>query len=254
MIEGDRVHRMKALMTRCGIGDRPLFITEWNNSISNRNFLNDSCFRSAYFAWATQEIWGETKLTAVMSGTDWISTYIDTKGIVNGGIGLLTRDSIRKPAFYAIDFMNQLGPLFLSRGRHFIATRKENGQVYILCFYFSWFRRSSIMTGDDIDLQKIQQVRFEDEEPLQLTLSLPGLERREYCIKKRSISRESGSILDEWAKFGFEERISREDVKHLQHSSEPSIYLEKKYAEGGRLEISLQLQPQEVVLLHIYGK
>ena len=66
----------------------------------NRNYLNDSCFRSAYLTAKTVELWGMTDMTAVMGGTDWVSNYIDTNKVLNGGVGILTKDTIGKPAFY----------------------------------------------------------------------------------------------------------------------------------------------------------
>lgn len=190
-----------------------------------------------------------------MTGTDWISRYIDTKGLVNGGVGLLTRDAIRKPVFFAIHFLNQMGPLFLSRGRHYIATKKENGSIYILCFYFSWFRRNSEMIDKRADLRKLHDLRYEDEAPLQLNLTLHGLGREAYWIKRRSVNSHAGSILNEWGKFGFAENLTREDIKHLQNVSEPDISLTQQDTDQeGSLLLTVRLEPQEIVLLHIYRK
>lgn len=253
-VEARRVRQLQETMQEAGIGDRKLFITEWNYSISNRNYLNDSCFRSAYLTAITEELWGKADLTAVMAGTDWVSSYMDTRGILNGGVGLLSRDTIRKPAFFAIDFLNQLGPQFLSSGKRYIATGKENGHLYILCFYFSWFERSREMAGDDIDLQKVLQMSFTDEEPMQLKVNLKGLKPgKKYSIKKRSLSRKSGSILDEWGKFGFDTKLSRSDIQYLRAISEPEIELKRKWTDSdGSLTTDVQLEPLEVVLLHIY--
>lgn len=253
-VEVRRVRQMREMMQNAGIGDKKLFITEWNYSISNRNYLNDGCFRSAYLAAKTEELWGKTDLTAVMAGTDWVSSYMDTKGILNGGIGLLSRDTIRKPAFFAIDFLNQLGPRFLSGGRRYIATEKENGHLYILCFYYSWFERSRELAGDNIDLQKVLRMSFTDEEPMHLRVSLKGLKPgTRYSVKKRSLSRKSGSILDEWGKFGFDTRLSRSDIQYLRAVSEPEIELTGVWTDSdGSLLTDMDLEPLEVVLLHIY--
>ena len=54
-----------------------------------------------------------TDMTAVMGGTDWVSSYIDTNKVLNGGVGLLTKDTIGKPAFYAFAFLEHMGTQFL---------------------------------------------------------------------------------------------------------------------------------------------
>lgn len=73
-----------------------------------------------------------------------------------------------------------------------------------------------------------------------------------YIIKKKSVSQQDGSILDEWEKFQFETHLERADVKYLQEICIPQLGMEKRKAEGGRLQLQFQLQKHEFVLYHIY--
>ena len=123
-------------MKQVELTDCELYITEWNNTISNRNFLNDSCFRATYLVRLLSNFGEEADMIGIMSGTDWVSSYMDATGIANGGIGLLTRDTIRKPAYYAFEFLNHLGENVLSKGENYILTKCHNGDLYILCYYY----------------------------------------------------------------------------------------------------------------------
>ena len=252
-LELEKVQRMRALMEETGLGNAKLFITEWNNSISNRNYLNDSCFRAAYLCAKITQLWGRTDLMAVMSATDWISSFFDTNKILYGAIGLLTKDLIHKPAFYALFFLKQMGPQFLAKGEHFLLTRKPSGSLYLLCFYFSW-PRSSPQDGEGYDLIKLRNVRYEEERVLNLQMELLGFSHeREYTVKKRMLNGHSGSVLDEWGKFGYETRLNREDIKYLRSVSVPRIEMERvRASEEDSLLLSICLHPQEVALLHIY--
>ncbi len=253
-LEKDRVHAMKNLMKETGQEECKLFISEWNNSIGNRNYLNDSCFRAAYLVAKTIDLWGETDMMAVMGGTDWVSSYLDTNKILNGGVGILTKDTIGKPALYALAFLKNMGTQFLAKGDNYLVTKKGNGDLYLLCHNFSWFRQNAYMNGDDVDLDKVRKIRYEDEQILELDFVIGGMpERGEYAIKKRSINKESGSILDEWGKLGYETRLNRDDIKYLQAISIPGIEMERLTTSPGRtLEVGVKLRPQEVALLHIY--
>lgn len=252
--EQERVLEMKALMQKVGLEDCKLFLSEWNNSIGNRNYLNDSCFRAAYLVAKTVELWGMTDMTAVMGGTDWVSSYIDTNKVLNGGVGLLTKDTIAKPAFYAFSFLEHMGTQYLSRGDHYLLTKKGNGDLYLLCYNFCWFQQNGIMNNDEVDLDRIRQIRYDDERKLEMTFTLRGMsEKGEYTIKKRSLNKQSGSVLDEWERLGYETKLNREDVKYLQAISVPRIEMERVATDAFRnLSIKVKLQPQEVVLLHIY--
>lgn len=252
--EREEVLQMRALMKDVGLQDRKLFLSEWNNSIGNRNYLNDSCFRAAYLTAKTVELWGMTDMTAVMGGTDWVSSYIDTNKVLNGGVGLLTKDTIAKPAFYAFSFLEHMGTQFLSKGDHYLLTKKGNGDLYLLCFNFRWYQQTGRVNGDGIDLDCIRQIRYDDERKLEMTFMLRGMtERGEYTVKKRSLNKQSGSVLDEWGRLGYETKLNREDVKYLQAISVPRIEMERVITDAYRdLEIKVKLEPQEVVLLHIY--
>lgn len=255
-IEFRRVQEMKEMMADLGLGEKPLYVTEWNNSISNRNFLNDSCFRAAYIIKKIEELWGETDLMVLMAGSDWISSYLDTTGIVNGSIGLLTKDAIRKPAFYAVDFLNQLGSRFIARGENYIASVHENGDLSLLCFRFDWIRGLETVKDEDIGIEQYERLFLEDENVLHLKFELCNIgDPGDYVVKKRILNRQSGSILDEWRRFQYEPMLTRQDVKYLQAVSTPRIEMQKVHTDQqGRLSIELKLQSQEVELLHIYKK
>ena len=252
--EQEQVLQMKSLMKEVGLEECRLFLSEWNNSIGNRNYLNDSCFRSAYLTAKTVELWGMTDMTAVMGGTDWVSNYIDTNKVLNGGVGILTKDTIGKPAFYAFSFLEHMGTQFLSKGDNYLLTKKGNGDLYLLCYNFCWFRQNGLMDDDEIDLDRIRLIRYEDERKLEMKFLIRGMtERGEYAVKKRSLNKQSGSVLDEWGRLGYEKKLNREDVKYLQAISVPRIEMERVATDAYRdLEIKVKLEPQEVVLLHIY--
>ncbi len=252
--EEERVRQMKKLMETVGLGDCRLFLSEWNNSIGNRNYLNDSCFRSAYLTAKTVELWGMTDMMVVMGGTDWVSSHIDTNKVLNGGIGLLTKDTIPKPAFYAFSFLEHMGSQFLAKGDHYLLTKKGNGDLYLLCFNFCWFQPNRTENNDEIGLDRIRQIRFDDERKLEMEFILKGMpEKGEYTIKKRSLNRQSGSVLDEWGRLGYETKLNRDDVKYLQAISVPRIEMERVATDAQRnMALKVKLDPQEVVLLHIY--
>lgn len=169
-------------------------------------------------------------------------------------MGLLTKDTIGKPAFYALAFLEHMGTQFLSKGDHYLLTKKGNGDLYILCHNFCWFKKNRLTNNDEIGLDRMRQIRYEDERALEMRLILRGMaERGEYTVKKRALNMQSGSVLDEWGRLGYETRLNREDVKYLQAISVPRIEMERVATDACRdMEIKVKLQPQEVVLLHIY--
>lgn len=253
--EEKQIKEIKRLLNQTDLEEIPIYITEWNNTISNRNYLNDSCFRAAYLVRKIKAIADQVDMIGIMGGTDWVSSHMDTVGIVNGGIGLLTKDTIRKPAYFAVDFLNQLGEYLLDKGDNYIVTRKENGDIYILCFYYSWFRRSYFLQEEDVDLRKYNSMIFEDENLVHLDFHFEHLkESGEYYVKKRTLNQHNGSILNEWGKFQYDIRLTRQDVKYLQAISFPTLSQSKKEVTNRNhtLDINVVLEPHEISLIHIF--
>lgn len=250
--EENQIKEMKRLLVQNNAQDIPIYITEWNNSISNRNFLNDSCYRATYIVKKAELISESVDMLGIMAGTDWVSSYLDTVGILNGGIGLLTKDTICKPAYFAIDFLNQLGDYLLDKGENYIVSKKENGDIYILCFNHLWFRQSYFLQDEDVDVRDDMDRVFENEKPISLKFHLKNFDKEgEYYIKKRMLNRKHGSILNEWEKFQYDTRMTQRDVKYLQGISFPTLSQTKQVVENS-MEIKVSIEPHEVSLIHIF--
>lgn len=111
-----QIREIKKIMKEYDFEIPELYVTEWNQTLSVRNFINDSCFKGAYNMQNLIQTIGECDMIAYITGTDRESEYFDTGDILHGGMGLITKDGIMKPAGYAFSFLNELHGRCLSRG------------------------------------------------------------------------------------------------------------------------------------------
>ncbi|WP_029067198.1 GH39 family glycosyl hydrolase [Lachnobacterium bovis] len=232
-----------------------IIVTEWNNTLSNRNYLNDSCFRAAYISSKMTKLIGKVEAVGVLGGSDWISNYVDSVGILNGAVGLISKGTIRKPAFYAIDFLNQLGNILICKGDNYIVTRKENGDVYILTFNQSWFKNSYLFKDEDLGLKVVDSHIYNNDKSLQLQLHIEGFTPNKlYCIKRRTLNNEHGSALREWKKFEYDTRLIRSDVKYIQAISIPHLtqQKEKLNQDNTAIDLDVTMEVHEIDLIHIF--
>ena len=250
-----QVRQIRELMEQAGIAESKLYITEWNESISNRNYINDSCFRASYIVSRSEQLLGKVDALAIMSSTDWISNYMDSTGILNGGIGLVSTDRIRKPAYYSLAFMNTLGHRLLSHGDHYILTKTDNGGIRLLLFNDSWFSAGYFLGPEEVPLEKMSSGSYTAGHVLDLSVTIRHLQGNSWYIKRRILNRNHGSILDEWQKFQYETRLTRNDVKYLESISVPKLSLEKAELEESDQSITFtaKLEPHEVCLIHIFA-
>ena len=250
-----QVEVMHRLREQSGLDGLPLYITGWNNSISNRNILNDSCYRGAYIVHTVLALWGKVDMLALLMGSDLVSSYADSIGVVNGGIGLLTKNAIRKPAWFAFQFLSQLPGSLVQKGRQFVVAQKPDGGCYLLLCNYKHLSRRYYMQSEDVELHREMATLNENNLPLRVHVALTrtgGAPGERWCIKKRTVSSAAGSIVDEWRKLGFTTRLTVQDIDYLAAMCTPALSLETASAANGVLEFEVSLDPQEIALLHVY--
>ena len=241
-------------MVRCIFPQKiPIYVSDWNHSVSNRNVLNDSCMRGAYFCNKAHAIMEYAELCCIWFASDWISNYYDTRNILSGCGGLLSRDSIRKPAYYALQFLGRLDEQVLFADEQMIVTMKNHRSFTILCSNHVhlnvtyYLRPEEEITPESLDSVVVSETAKTIE------LELYGLDDgTEYIVKTRSVSKNYGSIQDELKRFGYESLLEREDVKYLREICVPHMSMSRAVVCGGRLHHRIILDEQEFQLIHIY--
>ena len=121
----ENIKKLKAFLTKQGLSETPLYITEWSNTISNRNELNDSLYKGAYLVKNLLEICDLVEGIGYWVGSDLFGEFLDSNNLLHGGTGLLTTKGIKKTAFFAIDFMNRLAKKIIYLSQQAIVTIDE---------------------------------------------------------------------------------------------------------------------------------
>ncbi len=102
------INALRETLNQSSYRQKELYITEWNNTNSNRNAINDSLFKGSYLIKNLAAIVELVDGIAYWVGSDIFSEFIDSRAILHRGAGLLAKGSIPKPAFHALRFMNFL--------------------------------------------------------------------------------------------------------------------------------------------------
>lgn len=248
-----QILHLRHLLDERGFSECELYVTECNLSLSNRNYINDSCARGTYLLHLFNKIWDVPDKLGVWMGTDWVSSYYDTARVANGGSGLITKDGIRKPIYYALSFLNALGPRFLQKGEGYIATTHGPLHHTVLLYNIKTLRQDYFLHGEDELKLQTMDTLFEDLRPRKITLTFTGLpEGQVFLLKRETVNAQHGSVLDAWGRLQFEKDLSGSDVKYLRDTCVPELTLEKQRVENGRLTYTCTLQAHEISVLDIY--
>jgi len=230
---------------------KELYVTEWNNTISNRNYTNDSCYKGSYIMKNIIDNIGEADILGYWIGSDLFSQFYDSHVLLNGGAGLISKNGIKKPACYAIEFMNIMGSSIIDKGENYIITANNHNGYYIACHNYKHFNYYYYLKPEDEILPKEQGKIFNNSDNLRLNFQLKNLLSGQYNVKTYSINREHGSVLDEWMRMDEIGDLDKDEIDYLKRISTPRLTIKRCEVEEELLNLEVTLEPHEFNIIHI---
>lgn len=242
----NQIQEVKAICREYEYEVPKLFVTEWSSTLSNRNPLNDCCFKSGYIMKNLIQNTNEADMIGYWVATDLFSEYYDTTRILFGGCGLITHDLIRKPAYYAFSFLNSLGNQLIARNRNAIITCDDNQKYSICCHNYKHFNfRFYLQEENEIAFERTQSI-YEDNESLQMNFKIYHVNNGTYQLKKYAVNMEHGDIQTEWGKIGYYDDLSQKEIDYYKAITQPDMYIEMIEVKNHTLEIETSMLAQEI--------
>ena len=242
---------LREVIKETGFQVPELHMSEWNFTISNRNVLNDSCNQGAYVLKNCIDMNGEVDLMAYWHALDSYSDYYDADNVLNGDSGMISRDGIRKPSFYAYVFMNRLLPNVIKKDENSIITTNGRDRYVIACHNFKKLSAQYVFSEEEkITVETIDNY-MENDESLKLQFRLENVKDGDYLVKIHMVNKENGSAQDIWKRLQYSKNLARDEMQYLEKSAIPRMKMKNVHVEGGVLELENVLMAQEIRLLDI---
>lgn len=248
------VLKMRKNMKIAGFEGTKLFVTEWNLTISSRNFLNDVCFKGAYIIKNILDVYDKVDMIGYFLGSDRVSEYYDTGRLLFGGMGLVSKDGILKPAGFAIEFLNRLYTYEVAKGNNYLITTDRHNNYGIICHNQKKLNYNYYFIREDEVVKDQMWKYFEDRESLELHLHLTNMEDGEYKAKIYRINDSSGSIMNIWNELDFEKELSRNDIKYFRRVCEPKLVIRKIKVTDNKIDFHLKMEANEIVYIKIISQ
>lgn len=106
-IVGD-VRRVREQIQASAFPNLPLFFTEWSTSYTPRDFVHDSYISAPYILTKLKQTQGMVQGMSYWAYTDLFEEPGPPPTPFHGGFGLMNREGIRKPAWFAYKYLNAL--------------------------------------------------------------------------------------------------------------------------------------------------
>ena len=196
-------------------------IVEWSASSSGRNLISDTCFVATFIIHNVLKSIGQVDSLGYWTFTDIMEEFKLGISHFHGGFGLINKDGLKKPGYFAYYLLSKLGKEIIEQGEDYIVTKQDNN-IQILAYNFAYFD-DLFIKGDTSALTNIDRYSVYDDKPLKkIQLEIKGVSGK-YRITSYKLNREYGSVFDEWVKIGAPENMSKEDIDYLNGVSKPKI-------------------------------
>lgn len=196
--------------------EMPVYVIEMAHTFLNKKYLSDSRFSAVYAVYNMLSMFDLCECIALPSASDLHYLRLGFTGLLGGSNGLLTADGIKKPLFFALMFLHNLGPELLSQSVGHAATRHRDLSYRILLWNYKHLNNYFCShPNDKITEQNFDRV-FTDELPADFDLHLDALNPGKYFVIEYTLTKEYGSILDKWQECGRGKNLLPHIIEHLK--------------------------------------
>lgn len=245
----ERLVKEQELLEEHGLGELPLFLTEWNSTAYHRELTNDTLYKAAYIVKNILENLDRIDGFGYWVLSDNIEETPASNQLFHGGLGLIAQFGIPKAAMHAYELLAKLGTWRIAQGEHYIMTT-EAGRYQLLlynyCHFDNWYALGDVSFVHVTN----RYSAFKEDKTLRMELELKGLKSGRYRMTRHTISRQQGSSYDAWVTMGAPSYVNANEIEYLKGNTRPKMQMEHITIEEGTRVVSI-LEPHSVELIEL---
>lgn len=222
----------------------PLHYTEWSTSYSPRDPVHDAYISAAYIVSRLKGSEGHADSMSYWTFTDIFEENGPVPSPFHGGFGLVSFQGLRKPSFYAYQFMNRLGGEELVSNDAESWVTRGGGGVQVL-----WWNYTPPRTEES------DQVYFKRDLPSKelggVRISLKGVPAGSYTLSVYRVGYGVNDVYTDYFKLGSPPVLTREQVRALagRNDGRPVASARVEVKAPGAFARDLPLRENDVYLL-----
>lgn len=233
---------------------KPLYISEWSNTVSRSNLLNDSLYKGAFVVKSLIDIFDQVDGLGYWLGTDLAQKSPKHAGLLTGGNGLLNKNSLFKPAMNALKFVEQLrGSKLIYKDEQHLICSSDGDEFFVLGHQYT-HPNSLYFLKDEAHLQLTELDHFFEESEYEEELVLANIPNGKYELRIFSCLKDHGDLFGQWAKFHFSRDLRSSDLSYLDAKNTHLQTLEEVQVCQRRLVIKKRLMTNEFYEINIKKK
>lgn len=243
------VRNVRGKIDRSPFSKAELHYTEWSASYTPADPIHDSYHSAPFILDKTHNARRTADSMSYWTFTDIFEESGPRMTPFHGGFGLLNYQDLRKPAFYAYQFLNRLGDEELvNTDSSSILCRGNDGSIQALFWDFTITH-----PGPSV----INQVYYIGDHPPKskgsLQLKLSHLREGAYQLVAYKVGYRVNDVQAVWRDMGSPSQLTRKQVQALREASsgQPLMTEEIKVAADGHLVRDFELRENDVWLVEL---
>lgn len=262
------ISRLKQGLREEQLENLPVYLSEWNNTPSQQDLLNDTCYKSCYIVKNIIGNYDRLDSFSYWSVSDLMSEAPLPENMLFGGLGLFTANGLPKASYHALCLLSRLGDELIAAGDGWIATRAPQEIRIVACNYIHLSKMYAsgerfIMTEKDRYtmfgsatarlLQITVDSKWNDSDREDAGSDIPGdsdVAAAPCIVREYLVGRRGGSLYDTYAEMGFCSLSHAEDLQLLKAHSMPVLHQYTLSPDSrGLLHLNIRLDPLDVMLV-----
>lgn len=227
--------------------DAKIHLTEWSSSPTSRDCSHDSLAEAAYIVKCNLDSEGLADSLSYWVFTDIFEEQGPGPEPFHGGFGLLNMQGIKKPAYHAYRFLNQLGEDVIWKTEGAIITKNQQGKLRALLYHYPKEVAESVPISAYPDRRTIEEFQKQGE-TAEFSMCITHIAASS-SFRMEILDQESGNVVKLWESFGCPSNLTREQETALKVCGENLKEEMLEADETGLLNLDLTLKPWSVVLI-----
>jgi xylan 1,4-beta-xylosidase len=224
-----------------------LHFTEWSSSYTSSDPVHDSYHSAAYILDKLKKCGDAPQSMSYWTFTDIFEEAGPRWTPFHGGFGLINYEDIKKPAFYAYQFLNRLGQVELKNSDPASWICADNsGGVQALVWDFT-----NTHPGKEVHNQEFYRRDLPSPPKSIVTLDLSHLPPGEYTVETFKVGYRVNDAYDSYRDLGSPAQLTRAQAARIKSetSGAPMDIRAVKIGRDGKFEQQFDLRENEVVFI-----
>ncbi|MGN1419909.1 MAG: glycosyl hydrolase [Eubacterium sp.] len=208
------------------VGDLPLYYTEWNMCASFSAPCNDTSMQACYDLHTIINSQDSIDGSSVWCFSDLFEEFHQFPEEFHGGFGLMTQSGIKKPTYYALQYLNEAGNTCYDIPQNDdvdLAIFKNENEIHII---------ASMLDFNTSNISREIEIKIETEKPNNVILN--------------RIDDTHANPLALWQNMGSPQMPTPNQLEEIKEKSAPVNEALDYHYDNGYITINLSINPNEI--------